>query len=92
MIPGVDKSAEWIPFRKASHSFPATCSNDHWLIGVPDVAMLVGVIVQIGSVLELKEYSNRNARNELSRLALAAMRSAFFDRKKVRCYLVSECP
>ena len=53
LVPEVDEPADRIPFRRASRSFPAICSNDHWLIGISDVAMLVEVIVQIGPVLEL---------------------------------------
>ena len=66
--------------RAASRSFPATCSNDHWLMGVSDVMILVHAIVQMGSPLELKEFTSRNARSESLSPAPTKLRAALCER------------
>ena len=77
LVAGVDVSAERFMLWRASCSFPAIWLKDHCPIGISDVEMFKQVSDQTGSSKELNEYSRRNARNELVRPDLAAMRVAF---------------
>ena len=75
----VDFLPERMLFWRASWSFPATWSNDHWLMEVSEVMMLVDAISHIGSSLEWKEQRRMNAKNESSKPALTALRVVFFE-------------
>jgi len=61
-------------------SSPATWLNDDWLMGVPDVTMVVKGIDQMGSLLELKEFRSSGARSESLIPAPISLRVAFFKR------------